>query len=252
MPDEPRRTRIDMEDDAEYRRQLSLFTNCCTEKPTELVKIGEVLAGLKQRRRFLDIGAGSGYLTIPISEEFAETTVVEPNTIQAAYLRRRCPGFNVYQGGWQDADLGDRRFDFILCSHVLYYIEEGRWPETIEKMLDHLEPGGCAVIVLQSSTGEVADFFNQFTRYDVSVLELRQALVKHCGDDNVETHYFTNEICTESLDDMTSIGLFLLIDRRFKEREADIRRYIEAKHRTSGGSRMVQDEILLAVKKPER
>jgi hypothetical protein len=40
MQDEPRRTRIDMEDDAEYRRQLSLFTNCCTEKPTELVKIG--------------------------------------------------------------------------------------------------------------------------------------------------------------------------------------------------------------------
>jgi len=209
-----------------------------------------VIASLKHRRRFLDIGAGGGDLTIPTSQSFGETTIVEPNEKQTAFLKRRCPQFTIYKGRWETADLGEKRFDFILCSHVLYYIEEGKWLPTIDKMYRHLEPSGCTAIVLQSPIGEVASFFNQFTRYDVNILELWRELVQRYGDDNVEVRYFMNEIYTESLDDMVSIGLFLLIDRRFKEREKDIRRYFETHHRFGDGYRIVQDEILLSVKKP--
>jgi len=239
-----------MEEDAEYRRQLALFTRCCTEKPVELVKIGEVIAGLKHRRCFLDIGAGGGDLTIPTSQSFSEATVIEPNEKQIAFLKRRCPHFTIYNGRWEAVDLGDKHFDFILCSHVLYYIDEGRWLPTIEKMYRHLEPGGCIAIVLQSPIGEVASFFNQFTSYDVNILELWRELIRRYGDVSVDVRYFMNEIYTESLDDMVSIGLFLLIDRRFTKRKNDIRRYFRKHHRSGNGYRIMQDEILLAVKKP--
>ncbi|MCX6000262.1 MAG: methyltransferase domain-containing protein, partial [Chloroflexi bacterium] len=121
----PQDKSIEMEEDAEYQRQLALFVRSSTEKGIELVKVGEVIAGLSQRRSFLDIGAGGGDLTIPISQSFRETTVVEPNKKQAGFLRRRCPGFAVHNDLWGEVDLGPKRFDFILCSHVLYYIEEG-------------------------------------------------------------------------------------------------------------------------------
>jgi hypothetical protein len=247
------RTRLngstEMEKDAEYQRQLALFVQCSTEKGIELVRVGEILAELGRRRYFLDIGAGGGDLTIPISQSFAETTVVEPDGDQANFLRRRCPGFKVYNDFWQKVDLGSRRYDFILCSHVLYYIGEGDWLTTIDKMYVHLEAGGRIAIVLQSPIGDVADFFNQFTHYDVQVLELWRELVKRYGDNAIEVRYFMNEIWTESLEDMVTIGLFLLIDLRFKEYKDDIRQYFESRHKVPEGYRLMQDEILLVVKK---
>jgi SAM-dependent methyltransferase len=229
---------IEMEEDGEYRRQLVLFVRSSTEKGIELVRIGELIAGLGRRRSFLDIGAGGGDLTIP-----------EPNEQQARRLRRRCPSFRVVNECWDRVDLGPGRFVFILCSHVLYYIPEGAWLSTIEKMYDHLEPGGCIAVVIQSPMGEVAEFFSRFTRYDVNILGLWGQLIRKYGDEAVDVRYFVNEIYTESLDDMVSIGLFLLIDRNFRHRKDEIRTYFESRHRTPEGYRIRQDEILLAVRK---
>jgi SAM-dependent methyltransferase len=240
---------VEMEGDADYQRQLDLFVRCSTEKGIELVKIGEIIAGLPHRRYFLDIGAGGGSLTIPISQSFNETTVVEPNEKQASFLKRRCPHFKIYNDFWNKVNLGSTSYDFILCSHVLYYIEDGYWLTTIEKMYAHLEDGGRIAIVLQSPIGEVANFFNQFTHYDVNILELWRDLIQQYGDDTIEVRYFMNEIWTESLEDMVTIGLFLLIDRRFRKYEGKIRQYFESHHKIAEGYRMMQDEILLVIKK---
>ena len=245
----PQGKSVEMEEDAEYQRQLDLFIRCSTEKGIELVKIGEIIAGLPHRRCFLDIGAGGGGLTIPISQSFNEVTVVEPNQKQASFLKRRCPHFKIYNDFWEKANLGSKLYNFILCSHVLYYIEDGHWLTTIEKMYAHLEDGGRIAIVLQSPIGDVADFFNHFTHYDVNILELWRDLIQHYGDDAIEVRYFMNEIWTESLEDMVTIGLFLLIDSRFKEYEEKIRRYFESHHKIAEGYRIMQDEILLVIKK---
>nr|QNO53977.1 hypothetical protein MMBEDHBC_00032 [Methanosarcinales archaeon ANME-1 ERB6] len=240
---------VEMEEDGEYQRQLALFVRCSTEKGIELLKIGEIIAELSHRRYFLDIGAGGGDLTIPISQSFNATTVVEPTEKQASFLMRRCPHFKVYNDFWEKVNLGSKRYDFILCSHVLYYIEEDHWLTTIEKMYSHLEDGGRIVIVHQSPIGEVANFFNQFTHYDVNILELRRDLIQRYGDDAIEVRYFMNEIGTENLEDMVTIGFFLLIDRRFREYEKKIRQYFETHHKRADGYRMMQDEILLVIKK---
>jgi hypothetical protein len=240
---------MQMEDDVEYQRQLALFTRCSTEKGIELVRIGETIAELGHRRYFLDIGAGGGDLTIPTSQSFAHTTVVEPNEEQASFLSRRCPDFEVHNDLWRNVDLGSRRYDFILCSHVLYYIGWSDWLSTIQKMYTHLEAGGRIAIVLQSPIGEMADFFNQFAHYDVQILELWRDLIQRYGDRAIEVRYFMNEIWTESLEDMVTIGLFLLIDPRFKEFKDEIRQYFESHHKVPEGYRLMQDEILLVVKK---
>jgi len=245
----PQNKPMEMEEDAEYQRQLALFVRCSTEKGIELLKIGEIIAGLSHRRYFLDIGAGGGDLTIPISQSFNKTTVVEPTEKQASYLKRRCPYFKVYNDFWEKVNPSSKRYDFILCSHVLYYIEEGHWLTTIDKMYAHLEDGGRIAIVLQSPIGEVAGFFNQFTHYDVNILELWRDLIQRYGDDAIEVRYFMNEIWTDNLEDMVTIGLFLLIDSRFREYEEEIRQYFESHHKRADGYHMMQDEILLVIKK---
>ena len=242
-------TRAGTDDDAEYQRQLALFSACSTEKGIELIKVGMVIQTLPKRERFLDIGAGGGHLTIPIAQQFGMTAVVEPNIRQADILRRRCPGFQVYNGCWMEVDLHDEPFDLILCSHVLYYIPEGTWMQTVEKMYHHLSPGGCLVIVMQSPLGEVADFFNSFARYDVPVLDLARDVIDRYGDDAVMLQYFQNEIFSESLDDMVQIGLFLLIDRTFSARAGEIAEYFKDHQNDTGGYQIKQDEILLVIRK---
>lgn len=238
-----------MDDDALYQHQLALFSKCSTEKGIELIRIGMVIASLEERERFLDIGAGGGHLTVPLSQQFEKTSVIEPNPVQAAYLCRRCPDFTVYNESWLEAETGDERYDLVLCSHVLYYIPDDAWMETIAKMYRCLKPGGCLIIVLQSPLGEVANFFNGFTQYDVPIIELSREVIGRYGDDAVTLQYFQNEIYTESLEDMVQIGLFLLLDRKFHARAGEVAAYFEKHHKFGGGYRIRQDEILLAVRK---
>ncbi|MGM0610806.1 MAG: class I SAM-dependent methyltransferase [Thermodesulfobacteriota bacterium] len=246
-----RQNGIYMEEDHEYKRQLDLFVRFSTEKGIELTYIGEILAGLKERRDFLDVGAGGGDLTIPLSQTFKRTAVVEPNQEQIDYFRRRCPDFSIFEDDFQTVDLENRLFDFILCSHVLYYVPEGAWTEWIDKMYRHLRPGGSLALVLQSPMGEVSDFFNAFTSYDVNILGLWQNLIHKYGDKEITVRYFANEIWTENLEDLTDIGLFLLIDSRFRRKREEIRDYFEKNHSVPGGYRLRQDVILLAVKKTD-
>jgi len=140
-------------------------------------------------------------------------------------FQKRCPGVKVYNDLLEKVDFGKQRFDFILCSHILYYIEKGKWLSTIEKMHRHLEDGGAIAIVLQSPVGEVARFFNHFTRYDVNILELWGQLIQCYGEKAVEVCYFINEIWTENLEDILDIALFLLLDRKFREQADAIAQY---------------------------
>jgi SAM-dependent methyltransferase len=243
----PSGTCAEIGDFTEYQQQLALFSACSTEKGIELLRIGTVIASLPGRVAFLDIGAGGGHLTIPVSQQFDRTTVVEPNPRQAAMFRSRCPGFRVCTGSWMDVDLGDERFDLILCSHVLYYIPAGAWMETVVKMHRHLSPGGCLIIVVQSPLGEVARFFNTFTSYDAPILDLARDVIARYGDEAVRLEYFQNEIFSGSLDEMVEIGLFLLIDRNFRDRTGLIAEYFQKHHAVPGGYRILQDEILLVI-----
>jgi len=238
----------EMEDEAIYQKQLELFIRCSTDKRIELVKLGEVIADLRHRRRFLDVGAGSGDLTIPLAQAFHETTIVEPNSAQIEFLRRRYPEFKLHNTTWSEAELGGDRFDFILCSHVLYYLDTAEWMPSIDKMRAHLEPDGRLAIVLQSPIGELADFYNRFAHFDVDILELWRQMIHRFGDRAVDVRYFVNEIWTDNLDDMVEIGLFLLIDRNFRSRCDEIRDYFASRHRRGDGYRLKQDEILLAVR----
>jgi len=83
----------------------------------------------------------------------------------------------------------------------------------------------------------------------VNILELWRDLIRQYGDHAIEARYFINEIWTENIDSMVTIGLFLLIDRRFKEYEDKIRQYFESHHKMPDGYRLKQDEILLVIKK---
>jgi len=238
-----------LEENGAYQRQLELFSRCSQEKSIELVLAGEVISQLQSTANFLDIGAGTGSLTSIISTFFNDTTVIEPNKKQAEHFRRRYPQFHVFEEKWETTDLGSKLFDFIFCSHVLYYIPAELWLEVIGKMYAQLKEKGRIAIVIQSPAGDVARFFREFSGYDVPVIELWRDLTGIYGHQALEVRYFVNQIFAETLEDMTSIGLFLLIDRRFESLADQIARYFEENHKVAGGYSLRQDEIVIVIKK---
>jgi len=81
------------------------------------------------------------------------------------------------------------------------------------------------------------------------VIELWRDLTGIYGYQALEVRYFVNEIFADALEDMVSIGLFLLIDRRFESLADRIARYFEENHKVAGGYSLRQDEIMLVIKK---
>jgi len=72
-------------------------------------------------------------------------------------------------------------------------------------------------------------------------------LISQYGVDCISLQYFQNQIITDSLEEMTEIGLFLLIDPKFREQSKEIARYFQEHHRIGESYRLKQDEILLTV-----
>src|SRR5204863_4527497 len=97
---------VEMEADDEYRRQLDLFVRSCDEKARLLARLERLVARLPRRDSFLDVGAGAGDLTVPLSRHFDRTTAVEPNRLQAARLSEAHPRVRVRHAAVEDLDLG--------------------------------------------------------------------------------------------------------------------------------------------------
>jgi SAM-dependent methyltransferase len=238
--------------DTRYQRQLDLFVRCSNGKALALERLLALVARLPRREAFLDIGAGNGVLTLPLAREFHRATAVEPDPFQAADLKRRAPDLRVFQNTWQDVDLGSGLFDFILCSHALYYLPEVEWMRQVDRMYEHLRPGGQAALILQSPLGDKAGFFSAFTGSDVNVLGLWKGMLHTYGEDALDARYYTSDIHTRSLDEMVEIGCFLLLHTRFRDHPDTIRRYLEEHHRCEDGYRLRNDELILLLSKKPR
>ncbi|MFA6600774.1 MAG: class I SAM-dependent methyltransferase [Candidatus Omnitrophota bacterium] len=234
-------------DAVEYQRQFALFVASTDEKPKQIETLRKIVAGLKRRRSFLDVGAGSGEITAAVSESFAETTVVEPNPGLVRRLSTLYPNFRIFPEPWGKADLGRDRFDFILCSHVLGYLPERQWLGAVERMVGCLRPGGKLAVVLHSPEGGVAGMFRKMTGATVNSVKLWSDLVRTYGDERVRPHYGFSAIHTETLEDMTAIGLFLLSDPRYLGRKRELRRYLEKRHKETDGYFLEQEYMTLEV-----
>jgi len=142
-----------------------------------------VLGLLRQTRsrtfRVLDIGCGDGSLAIQTAREVKKLagsrvasrtrpialTLVEPDQESLRQALHSLESDSELSGGLSIAthnlkieDLATmgkrgRRFDVILCSHVLYYVKD--WVATIEHLVSLLRPGGRIFVVLASASGSM-------------------------------------------------------------------------------------------------
>lgn len=193
-----------------YRKAFSTFLAHTDQKANAMVWLEREIEALPRRSTFIDAGAGNGTLTQILQERFTNTIAIEPNSSLRADLIAACPDATVLGETISRAE-PPARGDFVLCSHVFYYIDRSEWAATLRRLAGWLAPGGVLAIALQHHGTDCMRMLNHFTglRFDLS--SVAEGFAREFADefdvrhDLVEAH-----ITTDSLEPAYEIAVFML------------------------------------------
>jgi len=124
-----------------YTYDFEQFLAATNEKEVLLEEIARDVDEA-QPSSLLDIGAGNGDLSIPLSRKVPQYTAVEKNPLYVEVLKKA--GIKVKDGVFP-LTLQDR-YDFILASHVISYAD-GTMKAFVDSAWSHLNDNGRFLIV---------------------------------------------------------------------------------------------------------
>jgi len=148
-------------DKAEYARAFETFLTHTNQKTKTIAWLTDFARRLRSRNLFVDAGAGEGSTTAALGKFFDRTIAIEPNSALRVELERRCPDAEIVEQTIADAKLVSTA-DLVLCSHVLYYIPQTEWPDTLERLTSWLGVDGTAVVVLGNAEADSMALLREF------------------------------------------------------------------------------------------
>lgn len=193
-----------------YRRAFNTFLAHTDQKANAMVWLEREIAALPRREVFIDAGAGNGKLTAVLQHRFAKQVAIEPNGALRADLAAVCPEATVIGDPISRAEPGAEG-DFVLCSHVFYYIDRSEWPATIARLAGWLRPGGVLAVAIQNHQTDCMRMLHHFTgqRFDLSSVTESFA-TEHAGRFDVRHDLVEAHITTEDLDTAYEVAVFML------------------------------------------
>lgn len=125
--------------------------------PADLIQDLVTFANISKDCHILEVGAGTGQLTLPLWKSGADITVLEPGKDLAMILSEKIPDIRVISGEFETADFGDGEFDVVVFATSFHWIDK----ETrVKKTGSLLGPGGfVAVIETHHVNGGTSEFF---------------------------------------------------------------------------------------------
>ncbi len=156
---------------ADYQRAFQVFLDHTDQKAKAKEWLDHRVQALPARRVFIDVGAGNGKVTAWFLDRFQQTIAIEPNPHLCEELRRHCPAADVRPSRILDATCGSLG-DFVLCSHVLYYIPRAEWLAHLEQMASWVGPGGMLVVMVQNHQTDCMRMLEHFVGQRFNLSEL--------------------------------------------------------------------------------
>jgi trans-aconitate methyltransferase len=146
----------------------------------------------------IDAGAGTGKVTAWFSPLFERTLAIEPNPHLRQHLKANCPRAEIMPGTILDCRVGEIA-DFVLASHIFYYVPAAEWQANLERLASFLAPQGVLVVVLQNAGTDCMRLVDHFhgRRFDLVALG-REFQARHqkgfdCRVETVASHVTTND-----------------------------------------------------------
>jgi SAM-dependent methyltransferase len=183
---------------SDYERAFGVFLAHTDQKDKAREWLDREVGRLAARRQIVDAGAGTGKVTAWFAPLFETTIAIEPNPHLRTHLASNCPGAKIVPGTILDAAL-DPTADFVLASHIFYYIPADEWQANLERLASFLSPGGTLVVILQNAGTDCMQLVNRFhgRRFDLASLagafQSQHAGLYNSRVETVESHVTTSD-----------------------------------------------------------
>jgi SAM-dependent methyltransferase len=198
-------------DQPEYARAFETFLTHTDQKTKTIGWLTDLVNGLQSHGLFVDAGAGDGSMTAALAKLFDRTIAIEPNSALRAEIERRCPEAEIVE-----APIGEVRIpspaDFVLCSHVLYYIPQNNWTDTLERLTAWLGAHGAAVVFLGNSNADVIALPREFFGKNIDLAPAVQEFKARHDDFEILTHTLNCEVVVDDLESACTLTRFFLSD----------------------------------------
>ncbi|CAM3154116.1 bifunctional 2-polyprenyl-6-hydroxyphenol methylase/3-demethylubiquinol 3-O-methyltransferase UbiG [Prescottella defluvii] len=120
-------------------------------------------AMLPRSARVLDAGCGTGRLGAELARRGHRVTAVDLDPILVAEARKH-PGLTVHEADLATLDLPGERFDAVVAAgNVLIFVARGTERRVLQRLADHLVPGGILV------TGFATDYEYTVDEFDADL-----------------------------------------------------------------------------------
>jgi len=194
----------------EYHKAFSTFLACTDQKEKAMAHLDQEIEKLPRRTTFVDLGAGTGKLTAHFARVFKNIIAIEPNPSLISELRKNCPGVLIIEKSLDDAQV-EQAADFVLCSHVFYYLPNSAWLRSLQKMTSWLAVDGVLAVALQNANTDCMRMLDHFLgqRFDLANLASE---FSSSGNNQVSVSMTTvpAKIKTDSFENAYTIAEFML------------------------------------------
>lgn len=186
---------------SDYEQAFATFLRHTDQKEQARYWLDQIVKRLPNRRVFVDAGAGTGVVTNWYAEQFEKTIAIEPNPHLRRQLGANCPRATILDQPIMSARPG-MPADFVLNSHVFYYIPEADWNTHLDRLASFAAPGGVVVVILQNSGSDCMRLLQHFhkRRFDLPGLgdsfQKRHAAEFHSQIITAECHVQTADLPT--------------------------------------------------------
>lgn len=244
---------------AQYEEAFLAFLHHTDQKVQAKSKITEVidrldaLPGQSGKGKFVDVGAATGDVTAWFVPRFAETICVEPNTHFESSIRQHCPGAEIIQKTILENDPARLAgASFILCSHVLYYIDPEQRLENLQAMSQWLRPGGILLVILQQSTTDCMKMLDHFLQmhFDLPAIADRFA-TENADTFEVSFEKIDSHVTTSTFDVAYQVAEFMLnlLPMIDPPRRSELEAYVRERFQTADGYRFSCSQDFLIVRR---
>lgn len=204
------------------REGFEILLNKTNEREGILKILIDGLSNLVYRNRFLDVGAGNPfYLTNEIKKYFGETEVIEPNE---HYRKLHEKYHNKIIGKLlEETSLKENYYDFVLMSHVLYYVPQNSWRDIFKELIKSLTLSGSLAIIAHSEKSDTYKIMQDtsLTKLSTSIESIKKFIEnKFLGELNLT--YYYGKIGPLTKEEYINLKGFLIKSIHSKNKKADI------------------------------
>lgn len=217
-----------------YKNDFEKFLSCTDEKQ---ILLDEITDDIKRigANSLLDIGAGNGLLSIPLSKRIDHYVAIESKVSFVEKLKEA--GLTVMQATFPTNVEGS--FDLVIASHSISY-KKNLFEPFIRKAWELVKPDGTFLII--TYRGQEDDWTNLLRELGENLIDYNRVgynstieLLYSLGE--VKTRKVTTRVLTENIEDMLDALSFVASDgkpkrkERFMKKQSRIEKILNSRYR---------------------